>query len=52
MANLIGRKTEVGSRTLVDAACPVHSREEHGEFIWDCKPAAYVFPINEMWTYN
>ncbi|KAK4554201.1 hypothetical protein LTR86_008729 [Recurvomyces mirabilis] len=42
---LLGRETEVGSRTLVDAACPVHSRSEHGEFLWNCKstkPTGYV----------
>jgi len=55
MANLIGRTTEVGSRTLVHAACPVHGREEHGEFLWDCKPAEYarilVFLLDVMLTF-
>jgi hypothetical protein len=41
MQNLIGRKTEVGSRTLVDAISPVHGREIHGAFLWDCKPVKY-----------
>lgn len=43
MANLIGRTTEVGSRTLVHAASPIHGREEHGEFLWDCEPTQYVY---------
>lgn len=43
MANLIGRTTEVGSRTLVHAASPIHGREEHGAFLWDCEPTQYVY---------
>jgi len=42
--NLIGRETEVGSRTLVDAASSVHGREVHGQFLWDCKVSKYVPP--------
>nr|OQO31172.1 hypothetical protein B0A51_01904 [Rachicladosporium sp. CCFEE 5018] len=39
MAIIMGRETEVGSRTLVDAAVGKHGRNEHGEFLWDNKPA-------------
>jgi len=42
LGNVIGRTTEVGSRTLVDAASSVHGREVHGQFLWDCQVSEYV----------
>ena len=42
LGTLIGRTTEVGSRTLVDAASSVHGREVHGQFLWDCRVSKYV----------
>lgn len=33
---LVGRTSEVGSRTLVDAASPDIGKETHGAFLMDC----------------